>query len=290
MRVREGEKKVQEGEKAERGEKEKGQGQGKGEAVGERMEGVLEGVKRSGQDVYKVAVAVPGETVNKVKQWVGFSNSSSAAVASPDDGKGTERKEAGGENAEGKRNEEDARAVRALPIVVLKNYNAGKREEVADVFAQWAAGLVDNQVWFLIPPPSLLTAEYYMFRSRMSSSSPTTARTQNVSQRVRPFSLPPLPCNIAYSQTYTALPSKPLNTIALYDADSASALQFVKQRLHESNIDADFTEKQMAYIERLGGRASDLASVRLFLPSSIFNPQFSLCGRFDVHRWMYCNS
>lgn len=70
---------------------------------------------------------------------------------------------------------------------------------------------------------------------------------------------------IARFSTQIALPSKPLNSIALYDADSASALQFVKQRLQESGIDADFSEKETMYVERLGGRASDLASVRSLL-------------------------
>lgn len=103
-------------------------------------------------------------------------------------------------------------------------------------------------------------------RSPMSSYSPTTAKTRNVSQKVR--STTSLSYNSSSHCSFideTALPSKPLNSIALYDADSASALQFVKQRLHESGIDADFSEKETAYVERLGGRASDLASVRSLL-------------------------
>jgi hypothetical protein len=53
--------------------------------------------------------------------------------------------------------------------------------------------------------------------------------------------------------------------VALYDADFASALQFVKQRLHEIGVEAEFTSAQTAYVERLGGRASDLASVSNFV-------------------------
>jgi RNA12 protein len=34
----------------------------------------------------------------------------------------------------------------ALPIVVLKNYTAGGKEEVMDVFAKWAAALIEGQV------------------------------------------------------------------------------------------------------------------------------------------------
>ena len=65
-----------------------------------------------------------------------------------------------------------------------------------------------------------------------------------------------------YSQSpASALPSKPLNSIALYDADAASALSFVKQKLTDAGVDQTFTPEQTAYVERLGGRASDLESV-----------------------------
>jgi hypothetical protein len=58
-----------------------------------------------------------------------------------------------------------------------------------------------------------------------------------------------------------AIPSKPLNSIALYDADAASALSFVKQKLSDAHVGLDFTPAQIEYVERLGGRASDLESV-----------------------------
>lgn len=61
--------------------------------------------------------------------------------------------------------------------------------------------------------------------------------------------------------TLSALPSKPLNQISFSDADNASALSFVKQKLHDSGLDVKFSSAQTAYIERLGGRASDLESV-----------------------------
>lgn len=57
------------------------------------------------------------------------------------------------------------------------------------------------------------------------------------------------------------MPSKPLNAIALSDADSGAAMSFVKQKLHEADVDVDFTSEQVSYIERLGGRASDLEVV-----------------------------
>jgi hypothetical protein len=85
-------------------------------------------------------------------------------------------------------------------------------------------------------------------------------------------------CYRPYSDNhYPALPSKPLNGIALYDADAASALSFVKQKLRDAHVDLDFNPTQIEYVERLGGRASDLESVSsktrfLFLPTAI-SPQ-----------------
>jgi hypothetical protein len=43
----------------------------------------------------------------------------------------------------------DLQAASALPIVVLKNYTAGGKEEVMDAFAKWAAALVEGQVRYL---------------------------------------------------------------------------------------------------------------------------------------------
>lgn len=59
-----------------------------------------------------------------------------------------------------------------------------------------------------------------------------------------------------------ALPSQPLNVITLSDADNPSALSFVRQKLQESEVNVKFNKEQIAYIQRLGGRASDLESVR----------------------------
>ncbi len=60
-----------------------------------------------------------------------------------------------------------------------------------------------------------------------------------------------------------ALPSKPLNLIALDDADTDSALAFVKQKLKDADIDLQFSHVQTTYLERLGGRSSDLETVLL---------------------------
>lgn len=70
------------------------------------------------------------------------------------------------------------------------------------------------------------------------------------------------------------LPTKPLNTIALYDADAASALAFVQRKLSDSEIPTNFTRQQITYIERLGGRASDLESVCIQC--------YSFFGRLDL--------
>ena len=40
----------------------------------------------------------------------------------------------------------DLHAVSTLPIVVLRNYTTGGKEDVMDVFAKWAATLVEGQV------------------------------------------------------------------------------------------------------------------------------------------------
>jgi RNA12 protein len=40
----------------------------------------------------------------------------------------------------------DHQATSVLPIVVLKNYTAGGKEELMDVFAKWAAALIEGQV------------------------------------------------------------------------------------------------------------------------------------------------
>jgi len=67
--------------------------------------------------------------------------------------------------------------------------------------------------------------------------------------------------------------SKPLNTITLSDADAETALAFVQQKLREAKLDIELTSKTTASIERLGGRASDLDSVRpLILVTLVQSP------------------
>lgn len=115
-----------------------------------------------------------------------------------------------------------AEDVRTLPIVVIKNYAARGgvyKEELLGVLAHWAASLAENQIAHVIV---------------------ISDNRENAKLLAR------------------ALPSKPLNSIALYDADAPTALSFVCRRLHEAGITSDLTPAQKKAIERLGGRTSDL--------------------------------
>lgn len=72
-----------------------------------------------------------------------------------------------------------------------------------------------------------------------------------------------------------ALPAKAINFIPLPDADFESSLSFVMQELLYSGIESGISVQQMAYVERLGGRASDLQSV-----SPWISPLISLLTSF----------
>ncbi|KAJ7470384.1 RNA12 protein-domain-containing protein [Mycena latifolia] len=115
-------------------------------------------------------------------------------------------------------------AVRSLPIVVIRNFAArgSNREEIYDVLAEWAANLIESQFAHVV----------------------VISDNRENSKRLA-----------------KALPSKPLHAIALYDADAASALAFVKRKLKDADINLDYTPEQVASVERLGGRASDLESL-----------------------------
>ncbi|KAH9180374.1 RNA12 protein-domain-containing protein [Lactarius sanguifluus] len=114
------------------------------------------------------------------------------------------------------------KAVNTLPIVVLKNYTANGKEEVMCVFAKWAAALVEEQ------------AAHVIVTSHNRENSKAVAK---------------------------ALPSRPLNMIALSDVDNASALQFVRTKLQETGTEIQLSHEDTKMIEWLGGRASDLASL-----------------------------
>ncbi|KAH0830288.1 RNA12 protein-domain-containing protein [Lanmaoa asiatica] len=117
---------------------------------------------------------------------------------------------------------EEVEAKVALPVVVIKNYGARGsvyREELQKVLSQWAATLVENKIAHVVV---------------------VSDNRENAKLITR------------------ALPSKPLNSIPLYDADTGSSLAFVKQRLRDAGLTAELTKPEVASIECLGGRASDL--------------------------------
>ncbi|KAF9532412.1 RNA12 protein-domain-containing protein [Crepidotus variabilis] len=125
-----------------------------------------------------------------------------------------------------KKTQEETDAVKSLPIVVLRNYaSAGGspvKDEMLTVLASWAASLAENQIAHVIV---------------------LSDNRENAKRLAK------------------ALPSKPLNTIALSDADSTASLSFVKQKLHDVGNDVAISGQEAKSMERLGGRASDLESL-----------------------------
>ncbi|GBE82399.1 RNA12 protein-domain-containing protein [Sparassis latifolia] len=146
--------------------------------------------------------------------------------------KEVEGKEKEKEKEEAKRKQksvEDLRVVESMPIVIVKGFGAkgswasgASKEVILDELARWAATLVENQIAHVVV---------------------VSDNRENAKRLAR------------------ALPSQPLHTIKLSDADNASALSFMKQKLHDSGVEIDFTRQQRTYVERLGGRASDLESL-----------------------------
>ncbi|KAF9036944.1 hypothetical protein BDZ89DRAFT_946218 [Hymenopellis radicata] len=123
------------------------------------------------------------------------------------------------------RSAEDVEAVESLPIVIVRNYESkggASKDELMAVIAQWAANLAESQIAHVIV---------------------ISDNRENMKRLTK------------------ALPTKPLNLIALDDADSKSALAFLRQKLKDADIDLNFSREQTNYIERLGGRASDLESL-----------------------------
>ena len=63
--------------------------------------------------------------------------------------------------------------------------------------------------------------------------------------------------------------------IALADVDNTNALQLVRAKLHETSTEIQLSREDTEMISWLGGRASDLASVRLYLVRITLKDQFS---------------
>ncbi|OCH95302.1 hypothetical protein OBBRIDRAFT_878653 [Obba rivulosa] len=123
-------------------------------------------------------------------------------------------------------NQNNADDLQSMPIVIIKGFESKgggqRREELLDVLSQWAATLVENQVAHVVV---------------------VSDNRENAKRLAK------------------ALPSQPLNLIALSDADDVNAMIFVRRRLQEVNIEVEFNPEEVSYIQRLGGRASDLESL-----------------------------
>ncbi|KIO26152.1 hypothetical protein M407DRAFT_235699 [Tulasnella calospora MUT 4182] len=115
-------------------------------------------------------------------------------------------------------------SINALPVVILSGFeakNAGKKEDLLDVIAAWAASLVENKVAHVIV---------------------ISDNRENMRRLAK------------------ALPSKPLLSISLGDADPATAMAFVRGKISALGP-VQLTPEDEAWVEKLGGRAGDLDSV-----------------------------
>ncbi|KIK63729.1 hypothetical protein GYMLUDRAFT_40790 [Collybiopsis luxurians FD-317 M1] len=115
--------------------------------------------------------------------------------------------------------------VEALPIVVIRNFaerSGSNRDDLLNNLAQWAAKLAENQIAHVI----------------------VVSDNRENSKKVA-----------------KALQYKPLNVVALYDADETSALAFVQEKLHEADVKTSLSQEEKLYVQRLGGRSIDLESL-----------------------------
>ena len=115
--------------------------------------------------------------------------------------------------------DDETEFIRTLPIIVFQNYaqKAGKGD-VWNVLAEWGTSLVENRIAHVI----VVT----------DSSTATKSLTK-------------------------ALPSKPLNSVSLADADQSNSLSFVKDKLKGQNLTAEDSEQ----VSKLGGRMVDLETL-----------------------------
>lgn len=117
--------------------------------------------------------------------------------------------------------DEEAEFIKTLPIVVLQNFaqKAGKGD-VWNVLAEWGSSLVENRIAHVI----VVT----------DSSIATKALTK-------------------------ALPTKPLNSVSLADADEANSLTYVKDKLKGSKL--TLSSEDSTEVAKLGGRMVDLETL-----------------------------
>ncbi|KAF8599618.1 hypothetical protein BDV93DRAFT_526000 [Ceratobasidium sp. AG-I] len=112
-------------------------------------------------------------------------------------------------------------AVDDLPIVLIKNYQpqGTKQDDVLNVLAEWAAKLVEDKIAHVV----------FVCVNREN--------TKRVAK---------------------ALPSRPLTSIALTDADSDTALKYVTWKLSNAGVVRSLELNELKIVEKLGGRISDL--------------------------------
>ncbi|KAJ1307477.1 hypothetical protein OPQ81_001576 [Rhizoctonia solani] len=112
-------------------------------------------------------------------------------------------------------------AIDDLPIVLITNYQpqGTKREEVLNVLAEWAAKLVEDK------------AAHVIF---------VCVNRENTKRVAK------------------ALPSRPLTSIALSDADADTALKYVTWKLSDVGVAQSLRSNDLKIVEKLGGRISDL--------------------------------
>ncbi|KAG8903451.1 mitochondrial escape protein 2 [Tulasnella sp. 403] len=113
--------------------------------------------------------------------------------------------------------------INALPLVIIRNFevkSAGKREDLLSVLADWVATLVEHRVAHVV-----VVSDNRENMRRLAKS----------------------------------LPTRPLLSIPLGDADTASALSFVRGKITAVGTQpSTLTVEDEMWVERLGGRASDL--------------------------------
>jgi len=121
--------------------------------------------------------------------------------------------------------DEESEFIKTLPIVVLKNFaQKSARGELWTVLSEWGAGLVENKVAHVIVITEGATA--------------TKALTK-------------------------ALPSKPLNTVSLADADEVNSLAYVRNKLAgvSDQYKENLSPEDASQVSKLGGRMVDLETL-----------------------------
>lgn len=115
--------------------------------------------------------------------------------------------------------DDETEFIRTLPIVVLQNFaQKAAKGDVWNVLAEWGTSLVENRIAHVI----------------VVTDSSTSTKTLT-----------------------RALPSKPLNSVSLADADEANSLSYVRDKLKGQTLSAD----DSAQVAKLGGRMIDLETL-----------------------------